>query len=335
MDFRSLARAMSIATPYNLRESIGWVIRNITGPGRKNTRIVESIPCSYVLNEGVKPEHEATFVGDIMPTFRRHVKFGPDVMEFVRGSDFLVGNFSGTITNRQKGFLNLSLDQRHVPDIRDMLARFFPPEKTYLSVCNNHMGDFDNKTFLNSVSMLEAYGFKVFGWNKRPYADVNKNIRILIGTMWSNRDCDYVCKLEDAESHIKHDAFNFLYPHIGYELEANPRAEIIRLGKDLIRTFDAVIGDHSHWPQQVTSESVGGINKLLAYSLGDFCGGLQLKKYQYGIILKTQIGRDARKRQLVCKVEWRITKFSPTSNSEVVVDIIKEEKEVGSTCKLT
>jgi len=326
MDFRSFAQAINIATPYNFRETIGWVVRNITGPCRKNAGIVESIPYSYVLNKGVKAEYKAAFVGDIMPTFRRHVKFGSDIKEFIRGSDFLVGNFSGTITDKRKGFLNLSLDQRHVPEIRDMLAEFFPPEKTYLSVCNNHMGDFDKNAFLNSVSMLESRGFNVFGWHKRPYADVNKDIRVLIGTMWSNRDCDSICRLEDAESHKKQNAFNFLYPHIGYELEANPRPEIVRLGRKLIQKFDAVIGDHSHWPQHVTSESIGGINKLLAYSLGDFCGGLPLKKYQHGMILKAQIGRDDRGMQLIGRVEWRITRFTPASNGEVTLDLAKEGK---------
>jgi len=326
MNFRSFARVLTMSTPYNMRETISFLARNIIGPGRKNAGIVECIPCSHVFNEGLEAEYEVAFIGDIMPTFKRRVKFSSGVRDFVKGSDFLVGNFSGTITETRRKFSFLSLDQRHTPEIRDMVAEFFPPEKTYLSVCNNHTGDFGEKIFLNSVSMLESHGFNVFGWNKRPFVDINKDIRVGIGTMWSNRDCDYLCKLEDADAYIKPGAFNFLYPHIGYELEVNPRPEIVRLGRKLIRKFDAVIGDHSHWPQAVTQESLDGINKLLVYSLGDFCGGLPLKKYQHGIILKAQIGRDAKEKWLIGKVEWQITGFSPTSNGEVVVDLAKKGK---------
>ena len=324
MNFRSFAKLFTVDTPYNARESIFWAIKSIIGPIRENAGIVEAIPNSYVFDNGVKSELEGIFIGDIMPTYKARLSFSQGLRDFVKGSDFLVGNFAGTITNLRRKFPDLSLDQRHLPQIMGMLTEFFPPEKTYLSICNNHAGDFGEKMFLKSVNMLESHGFKVFGWDKRPYADINDNIRVVIGTIWSNHVCNYVCKLEDAERHIKSGAFNFLYPHFGYEFEFYPRPETIRLGRKLIREFDAVVGDHSHSPQPVTCETVNNTNRLLAYSMGDFCGGLAIRKYQYGIILKVQLGRNSNGKWLLGKSEWRLTRFCPTAKGNFLVDFNKD-----------
>ncbi len=298
-----------ISTPYNLRESIGWLIRNIAGLSGKNAGIVKCVPNSCIVNPGISPQYKITFVGDIGPTAKSRITFDGGLKEFVRESDCLIANFAGTIVGA--GQRVVPFDQPHVPSVRDILADFFPPEKTFISVANNHAGDFGKKVFLESVEMLRSRGFKVFGWDERPYADVSHDIRFVNGTMWSNRPCDYVCRLEDSERHIKGGAFNFLYPHFGYELELYPRPEIVALGKKLIEKFDAVIGDHPHCPQPVTIVEANGAKRVLAYSMGDFCTSERMKKYQYGVILKLELGRSPAGKLLAGKIDWRFTRCEP------------------------
>jgi hypothetical protein len=226
---------LTIATPYNAVESINWLIKNATGLSKKNAGIVESIPNSYILNKKVKPKFKLAFIGDIMPTYNSFVNISAGLKEFLSDSDYLIGNFEGTITELRKGALILVSDRRHNKKIIEILTNLFPPEKTYLSVSNNHAGDFGKEEFFRSVKMLESRNFKVFGWNRRPYFDIDDNIRLISGTMWLNRNCDYVFMLANAEYQIKPGAFNFLYPHFGYEFELYPRPGIVEMGKKLVQ----------------------------------------------------------------------------------------------------
>jgi hypothetical protein len=131
--------------------------------------------------------------------------------------------------------------------------------------------------------------------------------------------------LDDAGSQTKPGAFNLLFPHFGYELELFPRPETVALGKQLLRKFDAIVGHHPHSPQPVSAESVNEINKLIAYSLGDFSGALTTKKYQYGIVLKVELGQDGSGEWLLGKVEWRLTRCSPSPNGDFIVRLSDEQ----------
>ena len=315
---------LTLASPYNVTESIYWLVKNVTGPVRNNPGLVENIPNPCILNGEVRSRYKLAFIGDILPAGNSSINISPGVKEFFEGSDYLIGNFEGTITASRKNALILLSDLAHNKKNMEILADLFPPEKTYLSVSNNHAGDFGREEFLKSVKILESRGFNVFGWNDRPYFDINDDIRIVSGTMWSNRDRDYVFMLENAEHQVRPGAFNFLYPHFGYEFELYPRPEIVAMGKRLVREFGAVIGHHSHSPQPVTAESVNGINKLLAYSLGDFSGALITKKYQYGIALKAELGQDRSGEWLLGKVEWHLTRCSPLSNGDFIVSLSDE-----------
>ena len=312
---------LGVATPYNTRETAGWLIRNVVGLSRKNARFVEYIPNDYIFNKGLECRYKIVAIGDILPMNGRRLSIGKNLAEFVNDGDCLVGNFAGTITGAKRKRWPLALDQRHDPQIIDALSEFFPTKKTYLSVSNNHAGDFGKEEFLRSVKMLEARGFGVFGWNERPYALVNEDLRIITGTMWSNRACDYVFTLDKAERYIKSGAFNLLYPHFGFELERYPRPDTIKLARSLIRKFDAIVASHPHCPQPVTREAVAGSDRLLAYSLGDFCCGLKMKKYQYGIIIKAEVGQDRSGNWFLGKSQWRLVRCQPGADGHFSVDL--------------
>lgn len=309
-----------IASPYNMRESLCWLAKNITGPSRRNSGIVEPVTSPYILNR-IKPQYRLVIVGDILPLGSKHLMIGRRLKDFVSTADYLVGNFEGIITESRRKTYAVAVDQRHAPHIIDALEDFFEPRKTYLCTCNNHAGDFGEEEYFKSLMLLESRGFYVFGWNKRPYCDINGEIRIVSGSAWSNRDCNYLFRLEGAGHHVKPAAFNLLYPHFGFELELYPRPETVDFGKKALSKFDALLGHHPHCPQPVTMESVGGINKLLAYSLGDFCFGLKMKKYQYGITMKIEVGQARDKAWLAGRVEWRLTRCKPSGKNDFIVDL--------------
>lgn len=310
---------IDISTPYNIVESIYWLVKYFRGPSKKFAGIVTALPYSSILNAAIKPEFILVFVGDIMPLGRRVLRFSADLKEFTRGSDYLIANFEGTITEQPKKALFSPSDQQHSKEIIGQLENLFSPKRTYLCVANNHAGDFGRKEFCASVSMLKSHHFHVFGWNEQPFADINEALRVVGGTMWLNRRCDYLSMLETASDNIKPSAFNILYPHFGYEHELYPRPEIAAMSKQFIKKFDAVIGHHPHCPQAVTSESVQGNNRLLAYSLGNFSGAFKTRKYQSGIALKMSVGQNDEGRWLAAHAEWRFTHCMTSSNGDCTV----------------
>jgi len=312
---------INITTPYNVSESIYWLIKYFIGPSRKNSGIIKSIPPFSLLNNNVTPKYTLVFAGDIMPMRKRQLNFSARLKEFVARSDYFIGNFEGTITEQAKKSWFSPSDQRHDRGIIDSLAAIFPPEKTYLSVANNHAADFGKEEFFASVNILESCKFKVFGWNERPFVDVNDDIRLIAGTMWSNRKCDYIAGLQDSRHYTKPQAANILYAHFGYEHELFPRPKTVKMAKQLLHTFDAVIGHHSHCPQPVNAETTSGINKLLVYSLGNFCGAFRARKYQYGIVVKADLGKSESGVWLTQKVDWRLTKCSLTPSGGCTVDL--------------
>jgi hypothetical protein len=314
-----------MATPYNTKESIGWVMRHVTGPSKKHSGLVKGMPHSHELNRGVTVKYRLAIVGDIMTIRSGRVEFGPKLREFIKGSDYLVGNFEGTITNAVRPGLTLAFEERHAPRIIDALTDLFAPEKTCLCVSNNHSGDFGKAEFFRSIELLEAEGFRLFGWLERPHLDIENSLRLVCGTMWTNKPCDYICMLKGAEERVRPGVFNLLYPHFGYEFELYPRPEMVELGRKLTQKFDALVGHHAHCPQPVTAHSVGGVNKLIAYSAGDFLGSYKTKKYQYGMIIKAEIGIAPNGSWLMGRAEWRFTRYVPGPKGRITVDITDED----------
>ena len=313
-----------IVTPYSMKESIGRIRRTIFGPKKTNTCRVDYIPKTYQLN---KINHKCTisFVGDIMALDSKQLIIEHSVKQFVKGSDFLVGNFEGTITLEKKKLM----DKRHKPVIMDSLENLFSPKKTFLSVANNHSGDFGLNKFSNSVEQLNDRGFNVFGTEKNPFMDLTDKIRVIGGTQWSNRPCNYLVELEESNHYLKDCSFNILFPHWGYELELYPRIDTINHGRIILDKFDALIGHHSHCPQPVSFFPIDYSNKkLIAYSLGDFCLGSEsnkLEAMQYGIIIKAEIGKNPEGKWLVGKVEWEFLKSSSLSKKKTVIKIVNIE----------
>lgn len=308
---------------YPLKEVFIWIYHYIFGPSNNNKKELEIIPKRHELNE-VLQEYTLLFIGDIMDLNFNDLMIDESVKVFVRDSDFLIGNFEGTITTEDKEVM----DKRHKPQILEALKNLFSPNKTYLSVANNHGGDFGPRSFLGSLQQLKQWGFNVFGTRKNPFVDVNDSIRILGGTQWTNHPCDYLYDLKEPEKYLRENSFNILYPHWGYELELNPRSTLIKKAKSLLEKFDIVIAQHSHCPQPISFYRDDGAKKLIAYSLGNFCFGWDIKKlkyemFRYGIAIKVEIGFNKSNKIRIGKVNWTFLKSRFLNEGTFIVETVE------------
>ncbi len=303
-------------TPYTLKESLGWIWRLFVLK-KSNPGNIRFLPNQTTLNM-VTHEIKIGVIGDIMDLSGKVLHISPEIRDFFSDCDFLVGNLEATITDLPKH--KFSNDQVHDKKILDGLKNLFPPEKTYLSVANNHTGDFSEKTFESSMEAARSEGFNLFGQRDNPFVDITNFLRIIGASNWSNklRGFDYIANMDHVGTKfIKPDVMNIFYPHWGYELELYPRKEIIHKGSELIRSYDAIIGTHSHTPQPISSVKTDyGVTKLLAYSLGDFCFGMFsrksfqtniLSRFYYGEIIKCSIGRTETGEWAIGDMEWSFT----------------------------
>jgi hypothetical protein len=170
-------------------------------------------------------------------------------------------------------------------------------------------------------------GFHVFGTDETPFIDINDDLRIVGGTQWSNRTCDYLVGIEDPTHHLKQDSCNLFYPHWGYEMELYPRFETVWRGMELLNEFDVIVGHHSHCPQPVTSYPVGNANKLIAFSLGNFCDGKKVEMQNYGILVKVDIGINNKGEWQVGECDWTFLKTLTLPTNEFIVVAVENFSE--------
>jgi len=319
-----LQKRSRFSLPYYGKDLVKWYYRFVRGPTTKSKENIQYIPKRFALNilDSKKPL-TIVFIGDIMELKERDLVIGNGIREFIKNADYVIGNFEGTITNEAR----LYMDQRHKLQIIDALTSLFQPEQFFLSMANNHSGDFGRSTFRKSIKLLEDSGFTTFGTIDRPFVDIADTIRIIAGTAWSNRPCEYIVNFFDTPRYINPDLFNILYAHWGYELYCYPNKEMVQLAKAYLDDFGAIIGHHSHAPQPVTYEKYNGINKLVGYSLGDFSYGddypkNNLENYRYGIILKVQVGEDVKGHMNVGEIIWEFIASHPYENDSFIVEII-------------
>jgi hypothetical protein len=305
---------------YPLRESIGWLWRNISGVRKTNPCGIQALPQEAVLNS-IRTRMTLGFVGDIMDMDSKALSISPDVCLFFEDCDYLIGNMEGTITGAGKPRLDA---QRHDPSILDALAGLFPPDRTFLSVANNHAGDFPQAIFMQSLDSLRKRGFHVYGLRQAPFADIAGEVRVVAASMWSNRPCGEIAYLDTLGRCYSPTVFNIAYPHWGYELEMFPRREIVRAGGDLLQTYGAVLGHHSHVPQPLAAIPHGDTRQLLAFSLGDFCTGMRIKKFQYGVACKIEIGPGEDGILRIGTVHWRYTRVLPDAHKTMKVVFVSD-----------
>jgi poly-gamma-glutamate capsule biosynthesis protein CapA/YwtB (metallophosphatase superfamily) len=245
-----------------------------------------------------------------------------EIGAFFRDCDFLVGNLEGVWTNAPR---RLPWDQRHDEKIAAALAQLFPPQKTLLSVANNHAADFGPEALATSRAMLRQAGFHVFGVAGLPVHSPTADLHIGAGTLWDNKGGRLTATFDEMVRAAPHlDGMRVAFPHWGFELECYPRRESVEIAAKLLGVVDLIVGHHSHTPQPIaaTPAEAGRPTKLIAYSLGDFCFcGPNQRSYAFGEILKVEVGKTAAGRWAVGKVAWQFVESVVMSGQSVRIEM--------------
>ena len=97
----------------------------------------------------------------------------------------------------------------------------------------------------------------------------------------------------------------------------------------LLETWDLICGHHPHVVQPITKVKKANINKLLAYSAGNFAAGLEVNAHKYGLIMKCEIGplQSDSSKLAVGKVEWKFT-YNDNDIDENIEKYVKFKKNM-------
>lgn len=320
--------------PYSRKELMIWWLNRLFGPSKRHKKLTRYIPKEIDLND-VTPRYTIGFVGDIMKMYGYGLEFDESVYDFFENVGKIVGNLEGILTV-QPGFISA---QRHNKEIMQQLSVIKDPEDWILCLSNNHSGDFGFADFIFHLNRLNWADFNVFGRKDIPNHLYKKRINIVSGTQWQNQDStSFVTRLDEVDDYFIDDPqiFNILYPHWNYEYELYPRKEVVKECEYLLKGWDLIIGHHPHVVQPVAKYEVNGINKLVAYSLGNFCSGRDRKGHEYGIILKCEIGElDSDPTRLaVGKVRWEFVRSERDKKVKFKEHMEKKSDPPAKTVKI-
>lgn len=309
--------------PYSFLEGLEWTYHVLINPPRSHCPIEEFVPDNSLINT-ITPRIRLGFIGDIMILDGIDLRIGEDIRTFFSDADFLVGNFEGTIvTGHHK---HVFMAQAHTEEILNVLANLYPPERTILSCANNHSGDYGWRDFCSSYQLIQDYGFFTMGRRDEPSIVIDGKVNIASCTSWSNQKCKFVATTDEADRYFIDDAaFNILYPHWGYEMQLTPRHQQVQQGRELLSKWDMIIGHHSHCPQPILLHEYNRRQKLMAYSLGNFCSSRATENRQIGIALKVELGPDKSGIWAVGKVQWEFISIRPFSEHSAELIICSEQ----------
>ena len=293
--------------PYGLRDAAAWLLHNVAGPSRRHADLTSGVPSGVIANP-IRPALTIAFVGDVLPFRGAAYRVSDALREFLEAADYLVANFEGTIVEgRRPRPPRVFMGQAHSMQVIDFLADLFPPERTVLTCANNHAPDYGRELFDRSRALLEARGFVTIGSVEDSAVLIDDVVAVATGTDWLNRPTDYVQRLDPAPLLQADAAFRVLCPHWGYELESFPRPAQVRRATLFLERCDMIVGHHSHCPQPITLHDGGGpaARRLVAYSLGNFTFGYNLRHHVHGIVLRVSVGPRWDGTWAVGRVDWR------------------------------
>jgi poly-gamma-glutamate synthesis protein (capsule biosynthesis protein) len=211
----------------------------------------------------------------------------------LKAADLAFGNFEGTISPDARP---LSGGTRFVSRVR-AIDGFRYAGIDFLSLANNHTGDYGAATLANTARLLRDAGIAVSGAGndlasaREPailerhgvrFAFVTFNaiigtgaaeerspgaVRIRMAPWFPFSSDDLATVVDDVKRARSRADVVIVVPHWGQEYVSKPNADQIRVGHALIDAgADMVIATHPHWVQG--AEIYKG--HLIAYSLGNF-----------------------------------------------------------------
>lgn len=208
----------------------------------------------------------------------------------INNKDYLIMNLEGTITQSgiaQKDKYNFKSDSHRAISLKKAGV-------THASVANNHIYDFGQEGFSNTIDALKENRIIPLGENSVPKIIKEGNIKcaILSASLTTNNDSLAISNIDDLKSSIldfrkqETQIPLILYIHWGLELQPTPEKWQRELANELIEMgTDAIIGHHPH-----TTQSIEFINgKPVFYSIGNFIADAYLPLTNISYTVKLEI----------------------------------------------
>ncbi len=261
-------------------------------------------------------------------------KIDNKIIEYLSHSDFTIGNLENPVTQStdKKEFLayNLKTDD----DSLSLLKLF-----SYLNICNNHIFDFGDQGYLDTIKFLDDNRIYYSGVIKKsthqndlPF-NVNINsqekVCIITATRWGNlKNTEYgTIAFKQIEKYLKKynkkDYFLIYYPHWGYEYITIPPPDIRKHAHKMIDLgVDLIVGTHPHIVQGYEIYQ----KKYIFYSLGNFIFNSKFNQTGYNQLLvnKSLVLKLSIKNNIVEKFHFQPFEFSE-KGMLVNSDVINEE----------
>lgn len=306
-------RVRRLVSPYGVWDYAVVVKNNLRQkPSSRHRAHSGFLPSRFRLSEA-SVGLRVGFLGDLMPCGQSEVRLGGNVLEFFAGIDRLVVNFEGCLWSGS-GPVPSVLAAQHHSDLRalEMLdALSLDRSRIVVSVANNHSADFGFDAFSHTVSEIERAGYVVVGAAWDASVELSSQVNLVAATQWTNQRHDYPASLDDVDRWRRDDRCNILFAHWGHELETHPRPALIDTARELIASWDAVVGHHSHGPAPVSAFGADDDPRLVAFSLGDAATAMKWPVYHNGLALRLDIGPDLSGRWRVAGGQWTFLKIRP------------------------
>jgi len=190
---------------------------------------------------------------------------------FLNKQDFLMVNLEGTLTDSG----DIQNDRFNFKASKNRAAILKKGGVTHVSVANNHVFDYGQIGYKNTIDALLSNNLKPLGNTSKPVIIQKGKYQcaILSASLTVYNDSLPISTISDLKSSVvrfRNEWKNIplvLYIHWGLELQPTPEQWQKNLASDLIELgVDAIIGHHPHVTQSVEFIK----NKAIFYSLGNF-----------------------------------------------------------------
>lgn len=194
--------------------------------------------------------------------------------------DYVVGNLESPLTNEGKTFVCKSMHLK-TPIVNVELLNYLNIKA--VSLANNHLYDYGQKGFKDTIRTLERNNIEWFGANSKAILkEINGEKIILSGfCCYSTNATGYIKDgkseginllsydniMKQLEIDKRNDAFSIMSFHWGDEHTNYPKYEHLCLAEKISKLKDVlIVGHHPHIIQGIQKIN----NSIVAYSLGNF-----------------------------------------------------------------
>lgn len=298
-------------SPYSLREKLNFLKYRIEAPctfNHTNERFEEG----RIHHEfsSMKTDFSIGFIGDFMPYGEGELVLEQPLLGKLGELDFLVVNVEGVITSQSR-YLALT----HRADVVEKMRSLFPCPLIF-NVANNHSADFGEAEFLRHLDVLSVAG-DVVGTDHRPLI-LQPGIRLFASTRWSNQPHCTVAHFDYMDSDtlsalFSPEAYDIFLPHWGYEMHLYPNDDQVTMAQRLLfsSSCDAIVGSHPHVPQPLQFYG----DKMVAYSLGNFCFRNVNPNHHFGSLITLQFALPVGERPMLKSADVVFTHQTVTPDS--------------------